>query len=352
MQEQNYIELGSEFWLENGQSAERIYVLSGRTAIDLILQDMMSCGQQIKSVYMPAYCCDSMLQPFIDNRVIIQLYDISYKEGKLFYDIDVDKKTDILYLNNYFGYDSFFPIDVIQLFRKKGTTIIYDRTHSLLREDSQIQALSDYTFASIRKWMGVPCGAFVSKHSGELFHASLKDCPYLKEKVEAMMQKGAYMKGDNTIDKQCFLNLYKSFNHHLAEDYRYYKIDDLSWNIWNSSDLQSIKRQRCKNATYLYSELEKVPQIKTLFTISGEDCPLFVPVIFETSNVRDDVRKFLTSKSIYCPIHWPKPQVVDPTLKVNCLYDRELSLLCDQRYGIMDMQRIVETIIDYFENKQ
>ena len=63
-------EIGSEFWMERepavlSHDRDGIYVLSGRTAIDLIIQDIISTKRVI-NVYMPAWGCDSMLAPFVD----------------------------------------------------------------------------------------------------------------------------------------------------------------------------------------------------------------------------------------------------------------------------------------------
>lgn len=79
----NSIEIGSEYWLDDKCSNNVIFALSGRTAIDLILQDIKAKGLHPKSVYMPAWCCDSMLQPFVDRGLDISFYDISYANGEL-----------------------------------------------------------------------------------------------------------------------------------------------------------------------------------------------------------------------------------------------------------------------------
>jgi hypothetical protein len=53
----------------------------------------------------------------------------------------------------------------------------------------------------------------------------------------------------------------------------------------------------------------------------------------------------LIREQIYCPIHWPKSPYHG-----DCgeLYDRELSLICDQRYDLTDMARMVGVIQRYF----
>lgn len=124
---------------------------------------MQMAGKPCKSVYMPAWCCDSMLQPFIDRDIAILFYDVCFAESGLSCHVDKNTDADILYVTNYFGYNSTLSTDVIEQFKRKGCSVIYDRTHSLFRNEEDYIAIADYTFASIRKWLGVPCGAMLSK---------------------------------------------------------------------------------------------------------------------------------------------------------------------------------------------
>lgn len=332
-------EIGSEFWLESEPqtlSCDRggIYVLSGRTAIDLIIQDIISTKQVI-NVYMPAWCCDSMLTPFVAHGIHVVFYDVGHTEStEIFCHTD---GTDIFYVTNYFGYENSLPVETVKKFKEQGSIILYDRTHSFLMENDPYLALADYSFASIRKWMGVVCGAMVNG----VKNVQLKPYPYLKCKEQAMRMKKAFINGDSSIDKQAFLNLYSEFGHHLAEDYQNYEIDDLSYALYKTEDLSAIRRKRRENAQYLHEHLKGV---KFIGELTENTVPLFVPVFFETTEQRNAVRKKLIEAQIYCPIHWPKPTQIPAYYKVNKIYDTELSLICDQRYNVDDMQRIVEVI--------
>ena len=348
----NYNEIGSEFWLEdqNGGFCDsgQAYVLSGRTAIDLILQDMMVVHSPMTSVYMPAWCCDSMLQPFLERGVDIDFYDVSYECDHLTYHIDLDSHPDILYVTNYFGYSNTLDVGAIRLFKSRGCKILYDRTHSLFLQDDDILKLADYTFASIRKWMGVLCGASLSKDGGEIDMCHLQDYPYLQDKIDAMRLKADYINGCGEVDKQSFLDLYASFGHHLVGDYRNYKMDDQSKHLWLCADKDGIKNKRRANAATLQSGLQEVTQITQMFSMQDGDTPLFVPVLLHNKEERDALRRHLTANAVYCPIHWPKPSSIRETMAVNSLYDRELSLICDQRYGLNEMQRMIEIIKEYY----
>lgn len=326
-------EIGSEFWLEREPVAvshrEGCYVLSGRTAIDLIIQDIAKT-RAVHLVYMPAWGCDSMIAPFAHRNIQVDFYDVLF-DGQL------KCHTDIFYVTNYFGYENTLPIETVKEFKAKGAIILYDRTHSFLMENDPYLELADYSFASIRKWMGVIGGAVVNG----VKDYQLKPFPHLDCKEQAMRMKKAFIEGDTSIDKQAFLNLYCEFGHHLVEDYQNYEMDDLSYALYKSEDLAAMRHKRRENAKYLHEHLKGVSFIGEL---TENAVPLFVPVFFDTTEQRNSVRKKLIEAQIYCPIHWPKPAQIPADFTVNKIYDTELSLICDQRYDINDMKRIIETI--------
>ena len=340
-------EIGSEFWLDAELQNEKsvpneTLVLSGRTAIDAIIKDILKT-RKVKNVYMPAYCCDSMIDPFLRNGIRVDLYDLEFNDG-LHYIVDEDLQTDIFYVNNYFGYENTISNDIIEHFKQKGAIIIYDKTHSLFMTNDTTDALADYSFASIRKWMGVVDGAAVNKRKGR-FELEMNDYPHLQCKLDAMREKAKYINGDLTIDKQQFLTKYSEFGHHLSEEYQGYKMDDLSVGIWLQSDKVEIRKQRRENAAVLHLGTG-LHFMGNLFTNS---CPIFVPVLFDTTEERNVIRKHLIKNGIYCPIHWPKNTLVTPDMEVNRIFDTELSLICDQRYTETDMERIINVINKSFK---
>ena len=333
-------EIGSEFWLEREPAAlshnrDGCYVLSGRTAIDLIIQ-VIAKRRTVRKVYMPAWGCDSMLAPFSHRDIHVDFYDVRF-DGQLKCHTDNTDSTDIFYVTNYFGYENTLDIDVVRQFKAKGAVILYDRTHSFMMENDPYLELADYSFASIRKWMGVIGGAVVQG----VKDCQLKPYPHLDCKEKAMRMKKEFIEGDTSIDKQTFLNLYGEFGHHLAEDYQNYEMDDLSYVLYKTEDFAAMRRKRRENAKYLHEHLKGV---RFLGKLTDNAVPLFVPVFFDTTEQRNSVRKKLIEAQIYCPIHWPKPAQIPADFTVNKIYDTELSLICDQRYDLLDMNRIVETI--------
>lgn len=330
-------EIGSEFWISDEKlvpvsERDGLFVLSGRTAIDLILQDILK-HRSVKNVYMPAYCCDSMIAPFLRLNIRVDFYDMFF-DGRLKYEIDADKNTDILYVSNYFGYENTLSEDMIRHFKAKGSIILYDRTHSYLIEDEYVT--SDYAFVSLRKWMGVATGAEVEG----LDSVSLSVCPFSEVKIQAMEAKCHYLQGDLSVEKTAFLEAFARFGKMLESDYRNYGMDNLSYALLKSQDMGQMRAQRRANATYLHENL----QLDFLGELSDNSCPLFVPVIFGSHAERENLRKALVGAQIYCPVHWPKNSLITSDMKVNQLFDCELSLICDQRYGQEEMAFIVKKI--------
>ena len=330
----NFYEIGSEFWLESVPetlAAEKngAYCLSGRTAIDLILQDILR-KRMVKSVAMPAWCCDSMIAPFLARGIEVMFYD--------FGQTDTIEQTDIFYLTNYFGYENTPSVETIKKIKEQGRIVFYDRTHSFMMEDTVYQELADYQFASIRKWMGVVSGAVIN---GLTKQTSLKDCQYIPVKEKAMLDKYRYLTGDLTVKKDDFLAAFGEFGHKLAADYCNYRIDNLSYTLYRQEDLQSMKQKRKRNAGYIHEHLNGV---KLMFDLTESAVPLFVPVLFESKEQRDFVRKKLIEQQIYCPIHWPQPSQIPAEYEVNSIVSRELSLICDQRYELPQIKREIETI--------
>lgn len=101
---------------------------------------------------------------------------------------------------------------------------------------------------------------------------------------------------------------------------------------------EEIKSKRMENASFLHDELEKLGIKHTYNPVS---VPLFIPVFLEN---RSEVRKKMFSNNIFTPVHWPyESDKLNGEVK-NLIYDRELSLICDQRYSIDDMERQIKVI--------
>jgi len=332
-------EIGSEFWLEWTKSKgitqdNCAYLLSGRTALDFIIKDIKTQRRFI-SVMLPSYCCESMIEPFERNGVEVQFYKVS-EEG---IDYSFSKTCDTVLLLDFFGYEMPENKKIAQIERDAGNIIIYDSTHKL----NGACIPTDYTFYSYRKWFY--CNfATVQKTDGS-FNIPMPtrlNNYYCDTRDIAAKLKADFIAGAD-IDKQEFLRLFS-----IAEavlDYDYVDYAGMPVDV----DVETIITARRRNAQHLIDKLQDVPGIKLWRpVINSDDTPLFVPILVKDGR-RDALKRYLINHSIYCPVHWPPSSRHG---EYKDLYDEELSLICDQRYSIEDVDREMAVIKDFFNEVQ
>ena len=342
-------EIGSEFWHTqyNGFVTQNIldyfknigvdvkFLMSGRTSIDYILNDIEDLK---KIVYMPEYCCSSMVQPFIDNGYKIQYYQVDLINNK--YYIDEQFNCSIFFGMSYFGYDTSNMDDYIKKFKKKNVIVLEDITHRIFCKKNHCKE-SDYLIASLRKWFPIYTGAIaVNKKCG--FRKNIDNYTIneelVKYKKQAMNLKREYINDINIDCKDIFLDLFNKSNR-MITDYKNRKMDEESLEILKTIDIEEIRKKRIYNLKIIEENLVNSDNVKLLYNYKNGDCPIFVPIILKN---RDYIRKKLIDNKIYCPIHWPNFNNFK-----NKIYANELSLICDQRYDEEDMKRVVKII---FEN--
>lgn len=340
-------EIGSEFWeFDNKEKNNNLeflnlgkdskLLMSGTTAIDYVLQDI--CDKN-KIVYMPNYCCETMVKPFIDNGYKIKYYKVDLKNNK--YYIDTNEECSIFFAMSYFGYE-YSNMDVyIQKFKNRNIIVIEDITHRLLCQNNYCQE-STYLVASLRKWFPIYTGG-IAINVEKSFNVSIDnyniDDILVSTKKKAMILKKEYMMGENEIDKNDFLELFKKANL-MIENYKNKLIDDESIDILKNIDINRVIEKRRKNAQIIEKDLV-TRKICVLYKLQEGDCPLFVPILLHN---RDDIREKLIDNKIYCPVHWSNFNNFD-----NYIYNEELSLICDQRYAEDNIKEYIEKLVNIIE---
>ena len=169
------MEIGSEYWLEkqlknrqknNIECENEILLMSGRTAIDYALE-IITTKRKINTVYLPSYCCQSMIEPFLNRNITVVFYNVSFENGKFIYDIDNNKKCDIFFAMNYFGYSDSNMDYYIKKFKNRGIIVIEDSAHSLFSE-RKYSKNSDCIIASLRKQFPIISGGKLIVQTEEL----------------------------------------------------------------------------------------------------------------------------------------------------------------------------------------
>ncbi|MGP8313522.1 hypothetical protein ACG0Z4_21925 [Enterocloster aldenensis] len=340
-------EIGSEFWnvIENKKNRE--FLLSGRTALEFIIRDILS-QKKYESVLMPSYCCHTMIEPFIRHGIKVRFYDIWFdSDVGMCTEIPMFLEKEIFYYMEYFGFSQLNGLNRQEI-RKDYPIIIEDRTHSLLR--SQKGELADYFYESYRKWSGFYGIASATKKMGG-FHPEKKSDTF--ETYCALRKQASKLKEEYVEfgigEKSEFLMLYERAEEMLEKDYIGYAPPAECFQQLLDCDFNSIRKERRLNAEILMDSLKTIPEIELIFKgMTDADAPLFVPVYIR--NKRNELRKFLIEKQIYCPVHWPLSKYHNGISgRAKDIYNSELSLVCDQRYSRNDMVHIGEAIKTFFK---
>ena len=183
------------------------------------------------------------------------------------------------------------------------------------------------------------CAAVYCKNGFSIEHPDKINKNYAE-----LWRRAAVMKREflfcNTGNKKTFLQLYKKANECLAINYDKCCAPDDEIRRFEFLDSNYIRHIRRENAMILIKKLLEIEELEQNHgrliyrSLKDEDCPLFVPVLFN-SEIRNVIREQLIKRSIYCPTHWPI-DIRYPHVRTQ-YHDTELSLICDQRYEKKDI---------------
>lgn len=351
-------EIGSEFHTCNTKKDDRYFIfgdwdffLTGRTALDNVVKNIKS-NKNVETALLPAYCCHSMVEPFIRNGINVTYYDVDLLDNDIFCNQEINGKFDIILLMNYFGINvKLFAKQVDEVVNNnKDSYVIVDITHALFSPNMRFDK-ADYYFCSLRKWTGLFSGGMALKNNGHLEtpKKSVLD-DFVSERKIAMRDKALYLKSLSG-DKKVFLERFERAENLIDCCFEDYPMDFDSKKMFSCLDVEYLKRKRRENYSYLIDQADIFMEkgLKPLCYNIYDDVPLTFPVMATSNELRNSIRAHLISNNIFCPVHWPLPENVTETFKAHTFSKRELSIVCDQRYNIEDMKRIISVIKEFNE---
>ncbi len=327
-------EIGSEFWdVPMSKEKNNIFpdsaqwFLSGRSALTGIIRKIKD-KRNIHTVSMPSWCCDSMIIPFLREKIEVQFYPVYWEKALV---QEINKDSDIVFVMDYFGYTSNYTIS--------HPCVIRDVTHSIFSHQYDD---AKYYFGSLRKWCGVKTGGYAWDIKAETVAA---DQYFINMRTMAMQRKKMYLSGK--IREKDYLTIFNDAEERLDNLEGVFEADGKDVEIAQYLDVSHIREQRRNNAVILMNAFADCLLFPDL---SENDCPMFVPILVADGK-RDQLRQYLIKQGIYCPVHWPVSQYHRLNEQERKIYDNELSLVCDQRYDKRDMLRIVEAVKNFQEEK-
>ena len=301
----------------------------------------------IEDFLIPQYICETVSAAFKRAGVKVHEYKINRQFEINISQIEqkIQNRT-CIFIPHYFG----IPItdelrDKIVDWKSRGIVIIEDITMSLLSKEKNKVGYGDYIVGSIRKWLPIPDGGFVCVADGQAYEERKKadSGAYANLYTIVQMMKREYVFGgekDKSL-KDNYRNYYKDAIDILFSDYTIREMSKLSYNYILNCKYEDIIRRRILNYDYLYNNI-KNHKVRCLAKREKEYCPFMMVIVSEN---RDELLKYLIQQDIYCNIHWNLEEATGETEKY--LSQHMLSIPCDQRYTVQDMERIVQAVNAY-----
>lgn len=308
-------EIGGYFGLEQFQREEYhsglVGVNNGRSALLYILK-----ARNISRLYLPYFLCDS-----VSNMCRRNGYDISfYSIGADFLPVFDKTLTDreYLYVVNYYG--QIAHTQILELKARYGN-IIVDNVQAFFQRP--VPGID--TVYSCRKFFGVPDGGYVATDAD------------LNETLE------------KDVSKDRMVHILGRFEGTASEYHSYFKENDHSFlemplrsmseltrNLLRGIDYDQVRQRRNANFAVLDSMLGTQNRLRLI----APDGPYCYPFYCENGM---EIKKILAAQKIYVPTLWPNVLDMNGTLEKDYA-ENILPLPCDQRYGSLEMRRIMEAI--------
>jgi hypothetical protein len=298
---------------------------SGRSSLRLILQKLKK-----KKILIPNYLCVIILK-------ILNEYEVNYSFYNIKKNLSIDNKSiikqsyDAIYIINYFG-------------KKHNIANIIDEEKFVIEDNVFLPKFYNYHnypnwigFNSFRKISPLADGSIIKSSfplSGNLIKKNPSTFPKIKYTAKDM--KYHFLNNSQFSEKQ-YLNLFKLAESKLDEQTTINKIS--SYSLFRLFDFMSgIEKEysvRKNNFNVLDKHLnDKAIKINTIY-------PSFYILSVER---RNELRNYLFTKYIFCPVHWPPIKVVSSQLN-----DTFLSIPVDSRYNIKDMKKIASYVNKFYK---
>ena len=291
---------------------------SGRNALEYVLRAL----GDVKELLVPYYTCDVIMEPIEKLGVSYKFYPINRKLE--IEDLPTLKSGEYLIYTNYFGIKDEY---VRTLAADYGCQLIVDNAQAWYAEP--VKGIN--TIYSPRKYVGIPDGGVAYCPKAKNMSAfeqdlSFERCSHLLKRIDIGSSEGyADFKANS---KQLVGQPVK-------------RMSKLTERMLSSINFEVVKKRRVENFEYLHSLLEK----KNRFDMPSMDsfaCPMVYPYLTKD----DTLRKKLIENKVFVATYWPnvKEWTTSGMLEYE-LMDKLIPVPVDQRYGVGEMNEIINIII-------
>lgn len=318
---------------------------TGRTALKVVAE-AIAARRPGRPFLLPAYLCESVLQPFLELNLDVELYRV---DGRLRLDpSDLRAKVDALHpaavlFIDYFG----FPPDAgaadALAAARESSLLVEDCVPGSLIEstDAPVGIIGDVVLTSFVKYLPVPDGALVIDRA----QLGLPEPPPADGALVARRVAAQLLRRDRALE-DVYLRVMRSIEESLDARVPEAGASDLTLRLLAGLDLRAALERRRRNFEALLASLP-APLEPLYRELPDRVSPLAFPVRVPGGR-RDALRSALIAREVYCAVHWPLPRRVDAGEFPDSalLADEILSFPIDQRYDDDDMALVAQRAAD------
>ena len=292
---------------------DAIRLNTGRNCLEYILR-----ARKYDKVYIPYYTCEVILEPFKKLSISYEYYHIDF-HFEISDKLTLKENEGLLY-TNYFGLKQ---RHVEQLAEKFGSQLILDNTQAFYAK--RLEGID--SFYTCRKFFGVADGAYLycDKKLDEKLEQDLSydKMAHLLKRIDLSAEQGYadFRRADDGLDNNSILMMSK-----------------LTQRIMQSIDYEEVAKKRRENYQILHAALGAENNLELPL---DEDA---VPLVYPYLAPKKGLREKLIENKIFVAKYWPNVHHLNDYEMEYDLANGILPLPCDQRYGKLEMNRIIEII--------
>jgi len=310
-------------------SGNPILLFNARSGIRLIVDFLKP-----KQVWLPSYLCPTIVEAANNGNCSIRFYPIDNRlkvSSKNF--IKEIKPRDLFLFIEYFGFP--FEENIFNEVKSKRPITIKDNSQSLFSKKTNE---TDFCLYSPRKFLGVPDGGILHVNNEfEMVRKKLQKPPFeiFFKLFSATIQRR---------DFDLFNNRKNWFNLFIQGEKEFtttpYSMSEYSQVLLRFAfNYSEICNTRIENFKFLANHLRK---IGIFLDLHEHVVPLGFPILIDN---RNKIQELFFEKGVFPPIHWKiEGSVPSQFTESHVLSQQILTIPCDQRYNLDDMNRIVEII--------
>lgn len=309
---------------------------TGRSSLQLIIE---SAKLQGKHIALPDYLCKIIVDIFKEYQSIIHFYPVNQDLSPDF--SALPEQFDVLYIINYFGMDLG---QQLKLSLKAGQTLIIDDVFYPTPRIIET-ATPCYAFNSLRKISKLADGSLIKANR-----------PLLLELITAATHSPfSTLKYSAKSLKHQFIHQHLSPQTQLSEQQYLAEFEQAEYLLDTQKGIFAVSMQSQIMAMEFYRQLQNETQVRRenylclkqslANNILQIDTDFYSFAVFKHGQ-KNELTKYLASRSIYLPTHWPLSEI-DSHQTINKISVNWLSIPLDTRYSIQDMERLAKAIQDF-----